>query len=689
MSVHDTALRVGASAVINLGIARSDIPSRVIPFRSITLAGFSAPGDLGSGAIYVRGTSSGPMAIQDAAGTWWNLSTSGRISLGWFGAKGDGVTNDYAAIQAWLTFIGTNGFIGYIPKGRFRKTNTTTPFQLTGDIKIFGDDHRTSVLLFDDDAQGTRQDMFAGSPLIGDLLLYGIGFEGTWGGSGDYSQRSQLAVFNPTGDARIVNCRFYKSRYMSCVISGASSVYASGNVLEEGVADGIRLIGCKNIVVVGNRIRAINDDAIAIHSLDSDAAPSKSGIVVSANYLVDSQGITVLGGKSVNISDNVLVRPHTRAIFVGRDTSEGNTALVGVSITGNQIFDLFNGYTFSTHTGGTRYWISVAPLATTPDSDGKYIFEPNGGGGIKQPWSFLHTNDTDAAGGVIVGAVWLNISDNVCARTLTTTSAYSNYGYGPRLGRSGPVDPAITATDIGGVQIYTTGTLRNTVIADNVLWGGDYAIQMNGSAANTYLAYVNVLLSGNQIGNFVTAGVRATGRGTMMLSANLFDGDPLHVAAGRLANGKWTSGSAHRAIWLDTTKLVCKGAVFRNVYTPYLGTGISSEEWTDNTLACNPTDVGFNADNIGIGDIGRPNIIGTLLVEDGDPASATYGQVLNACVKAATSIPTTGKYARGHFVWNLTPSVSAGKVLLGWSRLTTGSAHVSGTDWSPVYGTTT
>jgi hypothetical protein len=24
-------------------------------------------------------------------------------------------------------------------------------------------------------------------------------------------------------------------------------------------------------------------------------------------------------------------------------------------------------------------------------------------------------------------------------------------------------------------------------------------------------------------------------------------------------------------------------------------------------------------------------------------------------------------------------------VLLGWSRLTTGTAHVAGTDWSPLY----
>jgi hypothetical protein len=51
--------------------------------------------------------------------------------------------------------------------------------------------------------------------------------------------------------------------------------------------------------------------------------------------------------------------------------------------------------------------------------------------------------------------------------------------------------------------------------------------------------------------------------------------------------------------------------------------------------------------------------------------------------------PTTGYYTQGSFVFNTVPVVTTGKVLLGWMRLTSGSAHVAGTDWTTLYCTTT
>lgn len=54
-----------------------------------------------------------------------------------------------------------------------------------------------------------------------------------------------------------------------------------------------------------------------------------------------------------------------------------------------------------------------------------------------------------------------------------------------------------------------------------------------------------------------------------------------------------------------------------------------------------------------------------------------------------TAQPTTGSFGTGTFIPNSAPAIVSGKVLIGWMRLTTGSAHVNGTDWTPVYGTTT
>ena len=54
--------------------------------------------------------------------------------------------------------------------------------------------------------------------------------------------------------------------------------------------------------------------------------------------------------------------------------------------------------------------------------------------------------------------------------------------------------------------------------------------------------------------------------------------------------------------------------------------------------------------------------------------------------KTASAIPTVGAYTIGDFVWHTAPTIDVNDmVLLGWSRLTTGSDHVSGTDWALAY----
>jgi len=65
----------------------------------------------------------------------------------------------------------------------------------------------------------------------------------------------------------------------------------------------------------------------------------------------------------------------------------------------------------------------------------------------------------------------------------------------------------------------------------------------------------------------------------------------------------------------------------------------------------------------------------------GNPANNEFS------ISWAASVPTTGTYTIGSFVYNYAPTVSGGKTLLGWQRLTTGSSHVVGTDWSLCYVT--
>ena len=73
--------------------SRADIANYVLPgSRVIAL----------DGSAWVPGTFSGPLAIQDASGAWWQIDTSRGVWIDWFGAVMDGVTDDTAAIQAAL-----------------------------------------------------------------------------------------------------------------------------------------------------------------------------------------------------------------------------------------------------------------------------------------------------------------------------------------------------------------------------------------------------------------------------------------------------------------------------------------------------------------------------------------------------------------------------------------------------------
>lgn len=150
----DGVIQDSLISVANLNAAMfADVPAAItrasIALTSSTLlpdtfmtSGYAVGGDLGAGAIYTKNgaTSGGILAIQTLDGVWYNLVFNGVLSIGWFGAVGDSVTDCTAAIQGAINAIPqSNPHMGgsvFIPAGWFKYTSTINVNK--NSITIFG-----------------------------------------------------------------------------------------------------------------------------------------------------------------------------------------------------------------------------------------------------------------------------------------------------------------------------------------------------------------------------------------------------------------------------------------------------------------------------------------------------------------------------------------------------------------------
>lgn len=87
----------------------------------------------------------------------------------------------------------------------------------------------------------------------------------------------------------------------------------------------------------------------------------------------------------------------------------------------------------------------------------------------------------------------------------------------------------------------------------------------------------------------------------------------------------------------------------------------------------------FGVRKLGSADV-HMYVVGPFLCEAGRP----YDEVLTGEVRlAAAAMPTTGYYRAGDVVLNSAPALDGNNLAIyGWLRLVTGTAHVSGTDWA-------
>jgi len=127
-----TSRAAAAAATIDAGV------------NVLKTSGFYSNGDRGS-AEYVRAAGSTNGGFQSADGQWWALSTE-TPNVRQFGAVGNGVADDYTAIQTGINYvIARNGGTLFFPIGVY-KINTGLIVNSVGNVHLRGEGYLTSSI---------------------------------------------------------------------------------------------------------------------------------------------------------------------------------------------------------------------------------------------------------------------------------------------------------------------------------------------------------------------------------------------------------------------------------------------------------------------------------------------------------------------------------------------------------------
>lgn len=610
------------------------------------------------------------------------------VSVKDFGAIGNGIADDRLAFQLAFDYVNSvGGGVVYIPPGRYRKSDTAggqwtmysnTTLRGAGDSSVIFWDDTDSVprsgndLLF---CSNTVNVAFENFKIEGTALTY----------TNQTNQKQTLAGSNIDG-LRVVNVTIEKVRYMATAFSYAKNVYMAGNRLDYVVRDGLRCTNSENVIITGNTLRRVCDDAIAVHTLDSATTPG-SGVVITNNTLEACQGIRVLGAKAAKIRGNVIRRALRSPISImipAGGTTEGNTPLFAIDVSANTITDAFGNL-------GTNTCILI-----------KQGLARNSGGlstipGVTSiPYAYNYVNNIDNGTSVVLGQFGIKVCDNTVSRTLPDGVAYSTLGYGQLFDRvtAGFLsDPTLTGSSFATHGVSVVGPASSLQIAGNIISGmgtGQSGILFEITGTANKQDFADTVISNNMLTDCPGGGFTCTALGSgegakhIEVKNNIFNIDPYFRNSLHNTDNTWSSSAASPAMNIgDIIGIVVHGNTFKNCST----TGISfltTVEPGKNIVYADFVGGGDNAGNKGVRVI--PSSATNIIIPiDGNPLSSTFGQIANNILTRSSVMPTSGRYIYGHKVVAEGPALqgSAGNryMIFGWWRASTGNNHVLNTDW--------
>ncbi len=619
----------------------------------------------------------------------------------------DGRRDASGAINAAIERAAQAGGLVLLPAGRCRIDLSVGAIFARSGVTLRGEGQGATILVIDDlrGGAGTRGGVAGITNAAGegrfaairDFHLRDLTLQGMRTLANAKQNGAFLVNINGFDDVSVQDVTLLDARGMSLgIFNGRNAVVRQVRVARS-MGDSIALWDVTDALVSGNRIEMSGDDSISLHSNDRAASPARSGLVVTDNLITDGPGIHILGAKLAVVANNVMHRVRGHGIRIGFDANykQGNTAVMGVTVSHNIITDVYDSSGFAGGRGSVGIGLrgparQAGPLPGRPGTTGVPLQ------GTAEAPAFYANRQANHYGRFAVagdapsaGGRWLVVEGNLILRTLPAVPRWSAWGYGPALqvGVFGEYDGPMTDAALSPTGMLLEGQLGSVRIAGNtVQTGGANAIEFWPDIQP--MDYDGLEITGNNFIDFSAHGIfwptPAPSAQRIRIADNLFDGDPQQkgLAAGtRRADGSWTGAGPSQdgiyAAFLSGAEITSNR--FRNVYTPVTQSALAVNLLHDNLVFAEPETVGLNPGNKGVGVIPPAGGGFSHVIEASDPRDPRYGQVLSPTLTGAPAQPRTGRYVQGTFVRNTAPDGPAAP--LGWLRLTTGDGHVPGRDW--------
>ena len=243
-----------------------------ITYNSVLVLGYYTAGDGGDGLFRWNSSDStadnlGTIIIPNSApgtGRWNRVVPSGYKAVKWFGAKGDGTTDDTTSIQAAINYLSGGGVL-FFPAGTYKTTATLT---VTGNVaQLVGEGNSITKIKFEKTGGGVAVLFQNGAGSIYSCSISGLSFL-----SSDTTNNKTMVHFV---DARTAYCERIEST--DGAWTGASSI-------------GVRVAGREAVTIRNCTIYA--DIPIKV-SVDPNYATFSCDLLrIENNILVVSAGLS-------------------------------------------------------------------------------------------------------------------------------------------------------------------------------------------------------------------------------------------------------------------------------------------------------------------------------------------------------------------------------------------------------------